>query len=105
MGFAAFERKWIKSACSGLVQIPFFPLRPEKAETMQEQWILPTLIQSRLSASVGIKSYHFYGTSLDFPTQRSWPINLAVSPLEIFETTGERVAKIISRCQLRMASK
>jgi hypothetical protein len=23
MGFAAFERKWIKSACSGLVQIPF----------------------------------------------------------------------------------
>ena len=39
MGFAAFERKLIKSACSGLVQIPFFPLRLEEAETMEEQWI------------------------------------------------------------------
>jgi len=39
MGFAAFERKLIKSACSGLVQIPFFPLRQEEAEKMEEQWI------------------------------------------------------------------
>jgi hypothetical protein len=39
MGFAAFERKLIKLARSGLVQIPFFPLSPEEAETMEEQWI------------------------------------------------------------------
>jgi len=39
MGFAAFERKLIKSTSSGLVQIPFFPLRQEEAEIMEEQWI------------------------------------------------------------------
>lgn len=39
MGFAAFERKLMKSACSGLVQIPLFPLRQEEAEKMEEQWI------------------------------------------------------------------
>jgi putative transposase len=39
MGFAAFERKLIKSACNGLVQIPFFPLQHEEAEMMEEQWV------------------------------------------------------------------
>ena len=39
MCFAAFERKLIKSVCSGLVQIPFFPLQQEEAEMMDEQWI------------------------------------------------------------------
>jgi putative transposase len=39
MGYAAFERKLIKSACNGLIQIPVFPLQQEEAEMIEEQWV------------------------------------------------------------------